>query len=170
MFLSEYLDFMENYNEEIRVRQNESLNTPMWLVDTNIGGGARAIHKDDFKRFKFYDDILHNFTHGNSGLNNYQFMIGPARTGASPHIHNSAINLLVFGRKIWFIFQPQDSFYSNKPVYDWLLNDLQTLLANGVVPALCTQQPGDILFVPNLWGHAVIATKDSVNMAHLYYD
>ena len=30
----------------------------------------------------------------------------------------------------------------------------------------CTQQPGDIMFVPSLWGHGTINLKQSIGVAH----
>lgn len=30
----------------------------------------------------------------------------------------------------------------------------------------CTQHPGDVMFVPSLWGHATLNMKQSIGVAH----
>jgi ankyrin repeat protein len=176
--MGEYLEYMDNINNDENLNDVNSYyyqeegtdddDLPVWLVDTKIDENAKAIHTEDFKKFEFYNYMLEKHSKGLFAFNNYQFMIAPAKTGASPHFHNSALNLLVFGEKLWLLFPPSVAFYSTKHVHDWFREDLPILNQRGIYPLQCRQQPGDIVYVPDMWGHGVIYTKDSVGMAHLY--
>ncbi len=106
-----------------------------------------------------------------------QFNLGPALTGAQPHFHGDAWNGLVYGRKQWFISRPSHAFFarSGQRVIDWLAtppklaeltardsDDGSALAASDL---LCVQEPGDIVYVPRLWGHAVLNLAQSVGAA-----
>ena len=160
MTMGEYLDYMNNLNDDD--------DFPIWLVDTKIDEKAKPLYSEDTKKFEFYDYMLKQASNGQHGFNNYQFMVGPAKTGVSPHFHNSALNLLVHGEKLWFLFPPAASFFSTKHVHEWFREDLHILNENGIYPSMCRQQPGDLLWAPNLWGHGVIYTKNSIGIAYLY--
>ena len=177
--MEEYLEYMNGIggndqadpSQDLYFYQEEGTeddDLPVWLVDTKISDRAKAIHTEDFKKFDFYTYMLDKTSKGLFAFNNYQFMIAPAKTGASPHFHNSALNLLVFGEKLWLLFPPSTAFYSTKHVHDWFREDLPVLNEQGIYPLQCRQQPGDIIYVPDMWGHGVIYTKDSIGMAHLY--
>ena len=181
MKMGEYLDYMNNIDNDdnnddddekdlyyYQEEGTEDDELPVWLVDTKIDDQAKSIYDEDFKKFDFYNYMLEKNSKGLFSFNNYQFMIAPAKTGASPHFHNSALNLLVFGEKLWLLFPPSVAFYSTKHVHDWFREDLPILNQRGVYPLQCRQQPGDIIYVPDMWGHGVIYTKDSIGMAHLY--
>eukprot|EP00944_MAST-04C_sp_MAST-4C-sp1_P009457 g9457.t1 len=179
MNMEEYLEYMNGIGGDDQADPSQDLyfyqeegteddDLPVWLVDTKISDRAKAIHTEDFKKFDFYTYMLDKTSKGLFAFNNYQFMIAPAKTGASPHFHNSALNLLVFGEKLWLLFPPSTAFYSTKHVHDWFREDLPILNERGIYPLQCRQQPGDIIYVPDMWGHGVIYTKDSIGMAHLY--
>ena len=164
MKLSEYLDYMDSLHEQGPAEAN----FPMWLVDTDVPENAKEMVNNDIGKFEFYEHLLSERSNGKFGYNNYQLMIAPAKAGASPHFHNSALNLLVFGEKLWLLYPPLTAFYSTKHVHSWFREDYNRLSSNGVTPLKCLQQPGDIIWVPDMWGHGVIYTKDSVGIAHLY--
>ena len=110
-----------------------------------------------------------------------QFNLGPALTGAQPHFHGDAWNGLAYGRKQWFISRPSRAFFarSGQRVIDWLATPpkLAELTARDSKNAahdgsaleasdlLCVQEPGDIVYVPRLWGHAVLNLAQSVGAA-----
>mmetsp|Transcript_34625 Transcript_34625/g.78457 ORF Transcript_34625/g.78457 Transcript_34625/m.78457 type:complete len:252 (-) Transcript_34625:592-1347(-) len=95
---------------------------------------------------------------------NYQFYLGPPNSGSPVHHHHDAVNILIHGRKRWFLFPPGDAFYTTQPPGVW--RD-EYELPSGTVPfALeCVQQGGDILLVPAQWGHATLNIETSVGMA-----
>jgi hypothetical protein len=173
-----------------------------------------------------------------------QFMLGPAGSGAPPHFHGAAINMLVYGCKEWMLYPPAQAFFSVEHVRRWQQTageekgeewggvhdkeepeeddkDRQGQSAGatrekkqaegkdhvkedatrtaggkevkyrvpphrrttqpgkenepGVVgssgssahgrPLRCVQQSGDIMFVPDLWGHAVVNHQPSIAVA-----
>lgn len=92
-----------------------------------------------------------------------QFYVGGALSGAPPHFHRTAWNALIYGRKRWFIFPPRDSFYSKVHVWDWWRYQYR----NEAVKTAweCVQYPGDVIVLPDMWGHAVINLRESVGVA-----
>lgn len=89
-----------------------------------------------------------------------QFYLGPAGSGAPVHFHGHAINSLAFGEKLWFLHPPSQAFYSK-----------QSGLAFARSPRSrrslrCTQSPGDLLYVPPLWGHGTLNLRQSIGVAH----
>lgn len=109
-----------------------------------------------------------------------QFNLGPALTGAQPHFHGDAWNGLVYGRKQWIISRPSRAFFarSGQRAIDWLSTTSKLAFLNtrndededggSASPdsdMLCVQEAGDIVYVPRLWGHAVLNLAQSVGAA-----
>eukprot|EP00056_Hartaetosiga_gracilis_P005825 m.89550 g.89550 ORF g.89550 m.89550 type:complete len:796 (+) comp12296_c0_seq12:23-2410(+) len=93
-----------------------------------------------------------------------QFYLGPAGSGAPMHVHSGAWNALVFGRKRWFMVPPSHSFYSIEHPRDFVEEVLPSLKsANSVLG--CVQESGDVMFVPEMWSHAVINEAESIGFA-----
>ena len=90
-----------------------------------------------------------------------QFYLGPAGSGAPVHFHGHAVNTLSYGQKKWFLFPPSDAFYSTQTALTFAMND--TRAENAIT---CTQNAGDIMFVPALWGHGTLNLKQSIGVAH----
>ena len=88
-----------------------------------------------------------------------QFYVGGALSGAPVHYHSSAWNVLVYGQKRWFIFPPHQSFYSKQHVWEWWKT------RNRPQALECVQHPGDMIVLPDMWGHAVINLRESVGLA-----
>ena len=59
------------------------------------------------------------------------------------------------------LYQPHDAFYSIVPASDFTRSDLR---ANSSIQ--CTQQAGDIIFVPRNWGHATLNIQQSIGLAY----
>ena len=72
-----------------------------------------------------------------------QFMWGPSGSGAPLHFHQDAWNAVLFGKKSWSLYPTHNSSYSKKIYPDWN------------APYYCDQYPGDIVYVPDAWSHAV---------------
>lgn len=83
-----------------------------------------------------------------------QFYLGPAGSGAPPHFHGNAVNTLAYGEKRWFLFPPTSAFYTTTPAISFVASDERVNAS-----LQCTQRAGDIIFVPSLWGHAVLNVK-----------
>jgi hypothetical protein len=162
MKMREYLEYLQS-----KKRKKEDLREPMWLVETELPndlvvgdteGGLLPVFERAFQGLPFR-------------MNNYQFMIAPKYAGASPHFHHSAANVLVYGRKRWFLFPPASSLYSTKHINSWVHEDYNRTVNGdgGAPPPLeCVQQPGDIIYVPDMWAHGVVYPMESVGIAYLY--
>ncbi len=109
-----------------------------------------------------------------------QFMLGPAGSGAPPHFHGPAVNTLVHGVKDWVLYPPAHAFFSTSPVRDWagefdmsnLPSHSKTSSQSGspksAIPARlrCRQHAGDVVVVPNAWGHAVLNRRFVIAAAY----
>lgn len=93
-------------------------------------------------------------------ISQIQFYIGPALSGAPGHFHRSAWNVLVYGKKRWFLYPPTEAFYSRQHVWSWWQ---QQPKPTGAME--CIQYPSDMVFVPDMWGHAVLNLQESVGLA-----
>ena len=82
-----------------------------------------------------------------------QFMWGPTGSGAPLHYHQDAWNALVFGEKRWWFLPPANASSSTRIVNRWDTS------------YHCTQRPGDFVYVPDSWSHAVFNTKTSAAIA-----
>ena len=93
---------------------------------------------------------------------NKQLMVGPEGSGSPVHFHVDALNIAIVGRKRWFLFPPSERFWCTKPALRWMLEDYRAL-PNPPIEVL--QEPGDLVYVPADWGHAVVNLEDSVAVA-----
>jgi gamma-glutamyltranspeptidase len=57
---------------------------------------------------------------------------------------------------------------SNKQIMDFYETDLKDYEARGVKPLTCVQTAGDIMIVPESWGHGVLNLQESVAIATEY--
>lgn len=89
------------------------------------------------------------------GVDGIHFFLGGSGSGAPFHIHADAVNAAVGGRKRWFVFTPRKTLYSRKTIHRWVKEDYEEL-AEEDRPLECVQSPGDIVYVPLDWGHAVL--------------
>ena len=94
-----------------------------------------------------------------------QFFMGPANSGAPMHFHGAAYNLLVHGRKRWLLTPPGHSTFSMLPARKWLSTRLPQLRARNASVFECEQHAGDMLVLPDLWGHLTINMEISVGVA-----
>ena len=85
-----------------------------------------------------------------------QFALGGPGTGAQPHFHGAAINGLIAGAKRWF-FARNATFFDG-PVSAWTGRDAWE-------SETCVQYPGDLVFVPSLYGHAVSNAPSGITLA-----
>lgn len=72
---------------------------------------------------------------------------------------------LIYGAKYWVIYPPHDMIMSNKQMLDYFETDLHTYAARGINPMTCVQTAGDVLIIPESWGHGVLNIQESVAMA-----
>ena len=96
---------------------------------------------------------------------NAQWAFGGEGTGAPVHYHNTAWNALVYGAKKWIIYPPHSMIMSNRQILEYFETDKQTFEARGVHSLSCVQTAGDVIIVPEIWGHGVLNIQESVAVA-----
>lgn len=126
-----------------------------------------------------------------------QLIVGPPLSGAMPHFHGSAVNVLLLGVKLWVIVPPSHAEFAQQHAADWFAlggpfhhrycgcgsgcggatesqpgaslsgapADGSDGALNGTPHYLFLQGPGDVVYVPQHWGHAVLNLADSVAVA-----
>ena len=94
-----------------------------------------------------------------------QFYLGGPGTGSPLHFHKDAFNALMYGKKRWFLIPPASALYSTVPISTWVVN---TSLEGPKAPKglqMCTQNAGDVLYIPHGWAHGVLNLETSVGVA-----
>ena len=86
------------------------------------------------------------------------------------------MNVLAHGTKRWTLWPPQHALYSKEPAADRSrrLRGHATSTEKGAIgeiaevsqPLECTQEAGDVLFVPTLWGHATLNERQAIGTAY----
>jgi len=84
-----------------------------------------------------------------------QVAVGTAGTGAPLHSHFAALNVLVVGAKRWLLVPPSETVWSLSPP----LCEGATAPQTGIE---VEQRAGDILFVPEFWGHSTALLSECV--------
>jgi len=79
------------------------------------------------------------------------------------HHHGPSLAEVVFGRKRWFVVPPSTSISFNPTVstLTWYHSHLQ----RGGLPKgmwQCSQQPGEVLYLPGNWWHATLNVGETV--------
>ena len=142
----------------IRGDPSESnIDPPLYVFDTRVLDSK--LLKNDMPEL---DPVVPAHLH--AGIK--QFVMGPKFSGAHPHLHGDAFNFLLYGTKLWLLFPPANAFFSKGSAIEWLLGHHDhsgTTNLHGVI-----QYPGDIVYVPASWGHAVVNLADCVGVALEY--
>ena len=96
-----------------------------------------------------------------------QFFLGGRFSGAPMHYHQAAYNMLVYGRKRWFLAPPAHAVFSMLPAHQWVTHRLPRLRERANESRLyqCDQAAGDLLVLPDLWGHLTYNLAVSIGIA-----
>ena len=108
-----------------------------------------------------------------------RFYMGGAGSGSPIHWHNDAVNYAVHGSKLWTLLPPSHAIYSRRHASFDAAQTNESLGASiagktgadiAPAPALrCVQRAGDLIFVPDGWGHGVLNLDASVGFAKSLY-
>ena len=152
---------------------------PSKVVETGWGQGERTALLDLLREdydwrapFLEWDDTAHALNR-DMFPSSQQFYLGGTGTGAPIHFHSDAWNVCAYGQRRWFLFKPEHATYSKIPMKEWIEKDYPKL-AGRAKPLECMQQAGDVLFVPQHWGHGTFNVQESVGLAvelnHVMFD
>lgn len=103
----------------------------------------------------------------------HQLYMGASGSGTPHHFHGAAWNAIAWGRKRWFMHPPSRARYSTVhplvAIEEKSRRDSATLAreykSDDEDALECTQEAGDVIFVPHSWGHAVINLVETVGVA-----
>ena len=98
-----------------------------------------------------------------------QLSVGPPLSGAPPHFHRGAVNVLHSGLKLWHLVPPGEAAFVDEAALAWwrvLLGGRATGALGSAGAYLFLQGPGDVVVIPSLWGHSVLNLADSVGVAY----
>jgi len=105
----------------------------------------------------------------------YFFFYGPNESGTHPHTHGDAFNVLASGTKEWLFYDAHKSISPNGysemiktlkkyPVGTFSKNyfkkEINSLNKKVLDLTMCTQEAGDIIYVPRQCSHAVLNKSD----------
>ena len=155
--ISEFLVKMSNLFSENNHLQIEEVNPPNSIYQ-DIPGTSPLL--EDFK----HPDIF-SADKQNIHLRNYQIYLGPPLSGAPPHFHTHSWNVLLYGQRRWFLFPPNEAFYTKQHALDWYRDDVMSHSNEDGTYLGCTQDSGDLLYIPDMWGQAVLNIKESVGFS-----
>eukprot|EP00892_Ulva_mutabilis_P010741 jgi/Ulvmu1/8039/UM004_0276.1 len=95
----------------------------------------------------------------------YSFGIGGPGTGIPFHIHGHGYSEVIHGGKRWLLFPPEHKppFDPDEPVASWLEHVYPKLpRPEAEVMEECNIWPGEVLYFPSNWWHAVINLGETV--------
>ena len=89
------------------------------------------------------------------------FTLNPKSCLLPERFHGDAVNMLMFGQKVWLLQPPPCAVYSTVPIVQHM-QQLSSASNTTTPPLQCMQGAGDAFFIPRGWGHAVMNTHTSV--------
>ena len=88
------------------------------------------------------------------------FGVGPDGSGVPFHFHNDGFSEVMHGAKYWLLYPHKPPrFRENATSVSWLKHDYPRL-APHERPRDCTIHPGDLLYFPRDWWHAIVNRGD----------
>lgn len=104
--------------------------------------------------------------------NRGQFFMNGQGAGATLHFHVAAYNALFFGYKTWYLTGPRHAAITGLTVDAFLKSNTEKGSTTGSIPLdQCVQRAGDVIFVPNFYGHATRCESGfCTGMGNLYND
>jgi hypothetical protein len=174
----EYKTTMEEYIANFRRAGDggnyDDTTVPPYLFTSAFANENPTIYDEAVQGMEF----LRNVT-GLQAVTEGQFFVGEAATGAPVHWHNSAVNFLWYGRKRWVLFDPEQAFYSVKSSLTFFQNDLPDIRSKErkvftaaefeLTPLEFVQEAGDIMLLPDYWGHGTLNLETTVGIAFEFH-
>lgn len=174
----------------LRYMKKQTDDSPLYIFDSMFDdSGTSCPIKQDYEIPKYFqEDLLHLV--GENRRPPYRwFLLGPRRSGTTIHIDplaTSAWNTLIYGLKRWVLFPPDMSYkvvkaedlvnkdeLEDDESIDYFLKILPRLkekhgleLTSRIIEFY--QLPGETVFVPGGWWHAVLNVQDSCAVTQNY--
>ena len=91
-----------------------------------------------------------------------QLSIGGKGSGAPAHWHETSFSMQISGNKLWAVYPPGLSMYSNLKSREWWK---QNLFREKTGALICICKPGDVIYVPAAWSHFTLNLNQSYSVA-----
>lgn len=75
---------------------------------------------------------------------------------------------LVYGAKKWLIYPPHHMIMSNRQILDFFETEREAFAQRDVRPVTCVQTAGDVMIIPESWGHGVLNIQETIAIATEY--
>jgi oxalate decarboxylase/phosphoglucose isomerase-like protein (cupin superfamily) len=100
-----------------------------------------------------------------------QIYLGGPGSGSPVHWHNDAVNYAVHGSKLWTMLPPPHAVYTRRhAMVDAVQVPLEAASRNQSGSVFrCVQHPGDLIYVPDGWGHGVLNLGATAGWAKSFY-
>eukprot|EP00039_Didymoeca_costata_P030624 m.30599 g.30599 ORF g.30599 m.30599 type:complete len:616 (+) comp8216_c0_seq1:85-1932(+) len=152
--LSEYLANISEEEKSSCINQD-----PLYLFGTKRESPVQPNHAAYHTYFEDNRFSWENSEREEAAL----FFLGPQCSGVTFHEHTNAWNGLVYGRKKWYLLPPYAHYGPiNLPLEDWKNNWYPKFKTNVFQ---CTQESGEILYVPSNWMHSTLNLAPSIGIA-----
>ncbi|CEG39994.1 histone arginine [Plasmopara halstedii] len=179
----------DDYGKSVRIKfkyffsylTSQTDDSPLYIFDSSFDDHVDTKPLlDDYQVPKYFPEDLFSLV-GEDRRPPYRwFLVGPKRSGTTLHVDplgTSAWNTLIIGRKRWVLFPPHlPKHLVNGKVHlrgnedDEAVNYFMDLLprlkrANSLDALQCIefmQYPGETVFIPGGWWHAVLNVDDTV--------
>eukprot|EP00904_Undaria_pinnatifida_P009817 jgi/Undpi1/5966/HiC_scaffold_2.g01240.m1 len=160
---------MADFDRYTRTQQDD---TPLYVFDHTVYDDK--IGEEVMGQYRvpdMFSEDLFQLVQGDPGYPAYRWLLlGPKRSGSACHndpLGTSAWNTLISGRKLWFFAPPYLEEVvlptKDKTVVKWFLEDLPKLRSKYEDEMIVyVQHPGETMFVPAFWLHAVLNLDDTV--------
>lgn len=90
-------------------------------------------------------------------LSALSFGIGGKGSGVQWHTHGPGFSQTLNGRKHWILYKPKDKpYYNSDYASRFWMEEVYTSLPESKKPYECTLHPGEMIYFPNNWHHAII--------------
>ena len=157
MSVREYVQYMESDNKEY--------NNTLYIFQNGVGRSHPELSGDFDQHPEVVKQIPQAVGFQSAGESaGKQFYLGPKNTGAQPHTHNHAWNMMAYGRKLWYMWSPDAAFYTTIPIRPYIDRFVRQLPPDER-PMSCIQEAGDFVYVPAGWGHTALNLEDSIGIA-----
>ena len=174
--LSEYLDYlrdselkgivrggMDNITDPIKQREANDAKTDVnyYFFGSPLFDGCQAAAAGVPSTVQNVIDLASgdNEVMKQDFIDNPQFVLGESGSGFPFHQHGEAILQLMTGRKRWWLLDaektPPSGYRHDMSQLRWVQQMLGKL-PESVKPWTCTQEPGEILYVPDGFWHATL--------------
>lgn len=170
---------MKYYQDYMKFNQDDS---PLYIFDGNYGDHRKKCKLlEDYSIPKYFAEDLLSLTSERRRPPYRWVVLGPERSGTSVHIDplgTSAWNALISGYKRWILFPTHTPRYLLKQklpdseAITWFKHLLPQVKdpnwPKDCAPMEVLQGPGETMFVPAGWWHAVINVSDTVAVTQNY--